>query len=144
MSRPLRIVLVVDDDTDLRELFAVYLQRAGFGVLEAANGLEGFELAKTHCPDLIFTDIEMPMMDGIQLIETLRRDPATENIPVVCISGMDRRERPANANCHAVLHKPIDFGLLVEFARGALAATPPVKTASATEHANGDARQPQP
>jgi two-component system chemotaxis response regulator CheY len=102
------LVLVVDDDKDLRELYATYLLLGGYGVLEAANGLEAVELARIHSPQLIVSDIEMPRMDGLKLIETLARHPATREIPVLCLTGMDTASgQAARLGCSALMLKPV-------------------------------------
>lgn len=117
---PLPVILVVDDDPDLRGLYANYLQLAGYGVLEAANGLEALELARAHQPQLIITDVEMPRMDGVRLVETIRRDPTTHAIPVICLSGLEQAiYRASRAGSYALL-KPVSPERVVSLAQSVL------------------------
>jgi diguanylate cyclase (GGDEF)-like protein len=88
--RPL--VLVVDDDPDLRALANVRLGEGGFDVLQAANGRECLALASTHSPDVILLDIMMPGMDGAEVLTALSADPVTKDIPVVFVSALSSPE----------------------------------------------------
>jgi diguanylate cyclase (GGDEF)-like protein len=85
-TRPL--VLVVDDDPDLRALANVRLDEGGFDVLQAANGSECLALASTHSPDVILLDIMMPGMNGGEVLTALSGDPVTKDIPVVFVSAL--------------------------------------------------------
>ncbi|MCP4217223.1 MAG: response regulator [bacterium] len=80
------IVLVVDDNKDMRGFIKELLIDAQFIVAEAANGRQGFEVAKVIVPDLIISDIMMPEMDGYQLCATLKKDIKTSHIPIVLLS----------------------------------------------------------
>jgi diguanylate cyclase (GGDEF)-like protein len=82
------LVLVVDDDPDLRALAHVQLDVSGFEVLQAANGHECLALASTHCPDVILLDIMMPGMNGAEVLAALAADPVTKDIPVVFVSAL--------------------------------------------------------
>ena len=85
-DRPL--VLVVDDDPDLRALARIQLGDGGFDVIQAANGHECLALASTHSPDVILLDIMMPGMDGGEVLTALSGDPVTKDIPVVFVSAL--------------------------------------------------------
>jgi CheY-like chemotaxis protein len=80
-------VLVVDDDPAMRLLCSVNLQLEGLVVLEAADGQHGLVRARAERPDLILTDISMPVLDGFELAAALRRDRRTRRIPLVFLSG---------------------------------------------------------
>lgn len=80
-------ILVVDDEVDVRTLCRVNLEYEGYSVLEASDGREGFEIAKSHKPDLILLDLMMPEMDGWQVIAALKERPDTEHIPVVLLTA---------------------------------------------------------
>jgi CheY-like chemotaxis protein len=99
-------VLIVDDNEDSREILALILGMHGFKAVQARDGLEAVELARSHKPSVIVTDIFMPRLDGIDLTRHLRADPELANIPVVAqtayINAIDtHRELFA-----AVLEKP--------------------------------------
>jgi two-component system cell cycle response regulator len=85
MSAPL--VLVVDDSDVTRTLLARTLTRAGFEVTQARDGLEGAVLALREQPAAVVTDLEMPGMDGYQLVRLLKGDPASAHIPVVVVTS---------------------------------------------------------
>jgi len=80
-------ILVVEDEFDIRENLHELLESEGFIVLTAADGVEGFKLAKNNLPDLIISDVRMPKMDGIQLLNELQSDPETSAIPLIFLSA---------------------------------------------------------
>ena len=85
-------ILIVDDDTDNRSLYVEVFKSEGFKVLEAIDGLDGINKAIANIPDIIFTGIIMPKMDGFAMKEALSKNVATNNIPVVMSSHMGREE----------------------------------------------------
>jgi two-component system, cell cycle response regulator len=80
-------VLVVDDSDVTRTLLARTLNRSGFDVVTARDGLEGAEVALRERPAAVVTDLEMPAMDGYQLVRLLKSDPASAHIPVVVVTS---------------------------------------------------------
>ncbi|RMF52926.1 MAG: response regulator, partial [Chloroflexota bacterium] len=76
-------VLIVDDETANREVFAEMLQFFGAQVTMAANGLEALDHARQSPPTIILTDLAMPKMDGWQMLRSLRADPKLRHIPVL-------------------------------------------------------------
>ncbi len=109
-------ILIVDDDGDLRALVRTHLDALGFDVLEAANGLEGIEIARERVPDVVIIDLRMPVMDGWAAIPILKDDPKTCDIPVVVLtteSGPDDRRLAEGAGCDAFHTKPVDMVALV-------------------------------
>ncbi|EKD46928.1 MAG: Transcriptional regulator [uncultured bacterium] len=85
-------ILLVDDDTNLREMYAEIFQNANFDVAQANDGVEGLDMASKELPDVIFTGIIMPRMDGFSMIESLQKTVMTANIPIVISSHMGREE----------------------------------------------------
>jgi signal transduction histidine kinase/ActR/RegA family two-component response regulator len=83
----MKTILVVDDEELLREMFGHTLRRTGYYVIEADSGVEGFEQARKHLPDLILTDICMPGGDGATLLHEIRLDPELKSKQVVVLSG---------------------------------------------------------
>jgi len=81
------LVLVADDSRVVRAAVRRELERAGFEVLEAADGVEAAVLALGRRPDVVVTDLEMPLVSGTQLALLLREDPATRDIPIVVLTG---------------------------------------------------------
>lgn len=91
-------ILLVDDDLELVLLYKEVFQNANYEVLQANDGIEGLDLATKEMPDIIFTGIVMPRMDGFSMIEALRKMVTTSNIPVVISSHMGREEDQKKAN----------------------------------------------
>ncbi len=82
-------ILVVDDDPNLRLLVSSALQHDGYTVLEADNGEQGLRRAHSEPPHLILLDVNMPGMDGIAVLESLRADAATHDIPVLMLTAQE-------------------------------------------------------
>ncbi|MEX2293749.1 MAG: response regulator [Acidimicrobiales bacterium] len=80
-------VLLVEDDPVILRLLEVNFDLEGFSVLLAEDGAEGVAMARAKRPDAIVTDIMMPNMTGIELVQTLKADPATSSIPVLLLSA---------------------------------------------------------
>jgi twitching motility two-component system response regulator PilH len=80
-------VLVVDDSPTIRAVLGKMLSQDGHVVIKAADGESALALAREHVPDLIFLDIVMPGMNGFSVLRTLRHEAATQDIPIVMISG---------------------------------------------------------
>ena len=80
-------ILVVDDEPDQRFLLRRILQRAGHEVTEANDGAAALRAVRESAPDLVVTDVMMPVMNGVELIRCLRGDPATAHIPILAASG---------------------------------------------------------
>ncbi len=107
---PVRI-LVVDDEADNRDLLEVILGWEGYEIVTAQSGAEALELVALHRPDLVLLDIMMPGMNGYQVTNRLKGDPATRGIPVVfftAMDGRDTRKRALAAGAEDVLIKPMD------------------------------------
>ena len=112
-------ILIVDDDADLRTLFGLGFLRRGHSIVVAGDGAAALECIVTHAPDLIITDITMPVMDGLELLRRLRADgPPT--LPVVVVSA-HAEQRAAAIAADAFLVKPVALRQLVEVAEGLLA-----------------------
>ena len=84
-------VLVVEDNPDLRRYLVDQLS-ASYRVLQSENGKEGFEAAKKHLPDLVISDLMMPVMSGVEMTEKLKLDPATNHIPVIMLTAKADKE----------------------------------------------------
>lgn len=80
-------ILVVDDDPDLRELVAFKLQRAGYRVSTADNGIDGLATARADLPALVVLDVLMPGMSGIDVLRELRLAPDTRGIAVIMLTA---------------------------------------------------------
>lgn len=85
-------LLIVEDDEIMRETYVEVFKKEGFEVIEAIDGIEGLDKATKNIPDIIFTGIIMPRMDGFALKDALAKNVATTNIPVIMSSHMGREE----------------------------------------------------
>jgi DNA-binding response OmpR family regulator len=85
-------VLLVDDDDNLRTIYADVFRREGFDVVEANDGVDGLDKATRENPNVIFTGIIMPRMDGFSLKDALAKNVSTAEIPVLMLSHMGREE----------------------------------------------------
>jgi len=81
-------ILVVDDDSDTRQLIASMLERDGLTALEAADGEVAMTLALSECPDLVILDVMMPGLDGYTVCRQLREDLCLHGIPVIMVTGL--------------------------------------------------------
>ena len=84
---PSPTVLVVEDDPVILRLLEVNFELEGFAVVLAHDGVEGVDLARADKPDIIVSDIMMPRMSGIELVEALKADEATASIPIILLSA---------------------------------------------------------
>ena len=104
-------ILVAEDDPQNRKLFRDILALRDYTVLEAENGREAVELARKHAPDLLLLDIQMPVLDGFEVVKILKQDAATASIPVWALTsyampGDDAKIRQAGCDEHVT--KPVD------------------------------------
>jgi PAS domain S-box-containing protein len=107
--------LVVDDSTANRHILSGLLESAGVGVVTAAGGLEAIELARRHRPHVVFMDLKMQDLDGLEATRRLARDPVTAAIPVIAVTASalgDVRQTARDAGCVDYLSKPIRARLL--------------------------------
>jgi CheY-like chemotaxis protein len=114
------MILVVDDDEDLRTMVEVILRGRGYRVVSAASGAEAYNLAVTEAPDLVLMDIGMPDVDGLATVWKMREDPALAEVPVVIITAYDSydlRGEAASAGCKGYLTKPFEPDQLREVVR---------------------------
>ena len=104
-------ILVVEDNEDNREILAARLKRLGnFAIFTASNGREALDVADDARPDLLFMDLRMPVMDGYQAMEELRRTEWAGAVPIVVVSahaGEDDKRRALQMGCNDFLPKPV-------------------------------------
>jgi len=86
------LVLVADDDNNLRKILCIFLKNARYETVEAANGREALNMAKGQFPDIILMDIMMPLLDGFTVCKLLKDDPETKRIPVLICTAKNRKE----------------------------------------------------
>jgi chemosensory pili system protein ChpA (sensor histidine kinase/response regulator) len=114
---PTPLVMVVDDSLTVRKFTSRLLEREGYRVITAKDGLDAIEKLKDHLPDVMLVDIEMPRMDGFDLTRNVRGDPRTLGIPIVVISSRTaekHRSRAAALGVNAFIGKPYQEAELLE------------------------------
>jgi DNA-binding response OmpR family regulator len=97
-----KTILIIEDETDIREAMAEAVEQAGFAVLTAENGQVGFDKAVAEKPDLILLDIVMPIMDGHEVLQKLRQDPWGKDVKVIMLTSMDDVQNIASAHEGAI------------------------------------------
>jgi two-component system cell cycle response regulator DivK len=113
-------LLVVDDNDLNRYLLREVLHYHGYEVIEASNGAEGVERARDHHPDLIFLDIQMPVMNGFTAIATLRREPDMAGVKIIAITSLAMncdQSTIMEAGFDGYISKPFDIRELPEWVR---------------------------
>ena len=103
-------ILVIEDTPELLELLAIILRASGHQAITANNGVEGLTAARSELPDLIVADLEMPLMDGFELLRHLKADPLLSSRPVIALTAcamLGDRERVLAAGFSGYLSKPI-------------------------------------
>ena len=118
--RPPR-VLLVEDDRDTREMYCQYLSFSGMEVTEARDGRRALERAANERPDVVVTDIAMPVMDGLELSRRLRAQVETRDVPIIAVSGQ-ASDRARQAGADIVLDKPCEPDRLLHEIEGVLKA----------------------
>jgi len=85
-------ILLVEDDTFLVEMYTTKFELEGFEVVSAEDGKRGLELAKKENPDVILLDILMPKMDGFEVLDELKADAATKDVPVILLTNLGQQD----------------------------------------------------
>jgi CheY-like chemotaxis protein len=119
-------ILLVEDDELSREMLTWRLDKKGYQVVVAADGIEGVELAQRESPDLILLDMSLPGMDGWTAAGQLKAAEATSAIPIVALTAhamSGDREKALAAGCDDYDTKPVDFPRLLEKIETQLART---------------------
>src|SRR3954470_7361949 len=112
-----RTALIVDDSSSIRQMVAYTLQQAGFAVLEGSNGQDGLQKLEKNRVEIIITDLNMPIMDGITFITQLRRLPGTKYTPVLMLTTESQREKKQEgkaAGATGWIVKPFHPGKLLD------------------------------
>src|SRR2546428_14125433 len=109
MAEAARKILLVDDDDMVRDLVAATLKGGDYQLLHAADGGKGLELAREHRPDIVFLDVNMPVMDGVSVCQAIKSDPATANVTVIMLTALGQegdKDRARRAGADGYFTKP--------------------------------------
>ena len=120
-----KMILTVDDSASVLQMVKLTLVGAGYQVMQAANGAEGLAKARSSVIDMVITDLNMPVMDGLALIRELRKLPALRGVPIVFLTtesdaGMKQQAKAAGAT--GWITKPFQQAQLIALARKVLGA----------------------
>jgi CheY-like chemotaxis protein len=99
-------ILVIEDDDETRELMRLALERRGFAVLTAEDGLKGYEQAVSAQPDLIITDISMPAADGVHVVRRVRDTPSIAHVPILVTTGFGSGNATYSLSQGATAYEP--------------------------------------
>ena len=114
-------VLIVEDSPTMRQLIVFALKRLrGLNIVEANDGVDGLKKLSSEKFDLIFTDINMPIMDGLKLVSLVRNDPNYKDVPIVIITtegATEDRDRALALGANDYITKPIQTTKILEAAR---------------------------
>jgi signal transduction histidine kinase/DNA-binding response OmpR family regulator len=124
-------VLVIEDDPAAQELLRVHLEGAGYGVVVTASGRQGLAWLTKMRPDAVLLDIMLPDLDGWEILQRLKADPATRTVPVMVVSVVDDRQLGLALGAIDYLVKPVSRELLLE-AIGRLTFTTKVRSRTVT------------
>jgi CheY-like chemotaxis protein len=116
-------VLLVEDNVDNLALVRFLLERSGYAVIEAHNGVQGLQLARDEIPDLILMDLSLPEMDGWAAAEELKADEKTASIPLLALTAHTLpgdRKRALESGFDGFISKPINVPAFAEQITGAL------------------------
>lgn len=116
-------VIVADDNRDMRDYVSRLLEDAGYSVKRASDGLEALRMCRESLPDLLFSDVMMPVLDGLSLLHTLRSDPQTATLPIILFSGLadeDFKTEALSAGADEYLIKPFHAAELLARVEGSV------------------------
>ena len=113
------VIVMIDDDRSSLELLSAYLAGTGLKVVRARDGLEGLEEIRREQPAAVILDIRLPGMDGWAVLDTLRSQDATRDIPVIIVSILDEKSRGLALGAIGYLTKPVSRDDLLTALRGA-------------------------
>lgn len=108
-----KTVLVVEDEYVIAQMLSELLHDEGHGVMVAFNGMEGLHCLEQTLPDVILTDIMMPIMDGLAFCKTIQAQPQYQTIPVIILSAVSDRSEIVDCQFAAVVSKPFDIDVLL-------------------------------
>ncbi len=121
-DRPAPLVLVVEDNAELREICAATIRGDGLRVEVAGDGIEGVQKAIALRPDVILMDLDMPRLDGLAATVQLKADVRTSGVPVILFTGQPPEEKARAAGCAGLLRKPSPANVILAAIRAQLRA----------------------
>jgi CheY-like chemotaxis protein len=109
-------ILIVEDEEATRETWAEFFENAGYVVVQAGDGQEALDMARSERPDIVLLDLKLPRMDGYQVCQRLRGEPPTAHIPIIMVTafltGASDTVRGIEYGADDYLNKPVDLDVL--------------------------------
>jgi two-component system, cell cycle response regulator DivK len=118
-------ILLVEDHQEIWDFLSRRLKRRGYEVVVAQDGQEGLDKTRSEAPDLLLLDMNLQVMDGWTVAQTLKADESTKQIPIIALTAhamAGDREKAIAAGCNDYHAKPIDFSQLLNQVEAALAS----------------------
>lgn len=112
----MKTALIIEDNHDNMVLITRLLEKSGYLTLKAMTGLEGFEMAREKRPDFIILDIQLPDIEGTEVLQKIRNSEIGNSIPVIAMTSYAMsgdREKLLSAGCDGYIEKPIDPALVI-------------------------------
>jgi two-component system response regulator VicR len=106
-------VMVVDDEPEITEVVASALEDDGFNVEKASDGRRALELVERHPPDAMVLDLNLPKVDGLQVVQRCRANPATRDVPIIIVSGSRDALQEIDLQSLVFVEKPFDLEVLL-------------------------------
>ena len=112
MANPKKTILIIEDDLDVLAVLVKHLEREGYRVITAADGMEGLKMLDSENYDLVITDIVMPYVSGVGVVSAIKN--TRPDIPVIAVTGYGKEPEAAamEKNADMVLAKPVKISLL--------------------------------
>src|SRR5215467_242406 len=112
-----KTVLVVEDNELNMKLFHDLLEASGYNIVQTRNGLEAIDLARSHRPDLILMDIQLPEISGLEVTKWIKEDDDLKSIPIIAVTAFAMKgdeEKMREGGCEAYLAKPISVAYFIK------------------------------
>ena len=121
-------ILLVEDHEEIWDFLSRRLKRRGYEVIVAPDGQKGLDMARAEAPDLLLLDMNLPVMDGWTVAQTLKADAATKHMPIIALTAhamAGDKDKALAAGCDDYHAKPVDFSQLLNQIEAALATRSP-------------------
>ena len=119
----MKTALIIEDNPDNMELISFILEKGGYEILKAETGEEGVEMTLKELPDFVILDIQLPGIDGYEVLHRIRKSEVDGSIPIIAVTSYAMsgdRERLLEAGCNGYIEKPIDPGKFIDQIREAI------------------------
>ena len=107
-------ILIVEDNEDARSFMKLLIEKYGYQVLEATDGIEALEKFKRHQPDLVLMDVSLPFVDGLTTAKAIREIEGSGEVPILVVTALGKsiQVQVTEAGCNELISKPVDFEVL--------------------------------